>query len=277
VRRPLVSVVVANYNNYKFLYKSLKSVIYQTYCNIQLVIVDDGSTDLSKKIIRSFIDCHNKTHCIDFLDINVNEGSSIAKKKGIELVKGEFCCFLDSDDYLSENAIERLMNEMFMNQHLSLVYSNAYCIDSSGNVNGLLNYSRSGSDMLNDRVCFHLALWRMDFYNKLNEGLSIIYNIAHDIDLFMKLEEVGSVKYVDNPLYYYRKHDNNISIGFEKLGFSYAERIIARYEAQKRRGTIDLKQLGEELQGVFVKYKRKSEKISFKKYIHTRLKRMLFK
>jgi hypothetical protein len=71
----------------------------------------------------------------------------------------------------------------------------------------------------------------------------------------MKLEEVGTTVFIDEPLYYYRVHDRNISMGFDKSGNNYTERIISRWEAQKRRNVDNVKELGNELQSVFDKIK----------------------
>jgi hypothetical protein len=111
--------------------------------------------------------------------------------------------------------------------------------------------------MLSDKVGFHLAIWSMRYYRELREKFNARLQIAYDIDLYMKLEETGSTFFIDELLYYYRVHDKNISIGFNKLGNAYTERIICRWEAQKRRNVDDVKLLGDELQIVFEKIKRK--------------------
>ena len=139
--------------------------------------------------------------------------------------------------------------------NLSLVYTNATKIDSSNKLLGSLNYAKDGSDMLNDKVGFHLAIWSMKHYQELGDKFNARLQIAYDIDLYMKLEEVGPTAFIDEPLYYYRVHDRNISIGFDKLGNSYTERIISRWEAQKRRNIDDVKVLGNELQTIFEKLK----------------------
>jgi hypothetical protein len=150
--------------------------------------------------------------------------------------------------------MEKLINDA----SLSLVYTNATKIDASNTLLGPLDYAKDGFDMLNDKVGFHLAIWNMKYYQQLNDKFNARLQIAYDIDLYMKLEEVGNTYFIDEPLYYYRVHDRNISMGFDKWGNAYAERIISRWEAQRRRNVDNVKELGDELQSVFDKLKRQN-------------------
>jgi hypothetical protein len=130
----------------------------------------------------------------------------------------------------------------------------------NNNVLGILNFAKEGDSMLNGRVCFHLAIWKMETYNQLSEGFNSNYIFAHDIDLYMKLEEASGVFFINEPLYCYRIHNNNSSMGFSITGHSYAERIIARYEAQKRRELVDTSLIGADLQNLLVNIQRKAIK-----------------
>ncbi len=104
----LVSIVVPVYKVEKYVEKCIKSLLNQTYYNIQIIVIDDGSPDksgiicdkLSKKDARIEV-VHKK-----------NEGVSIARNTGIEIAKGEYICFVDSDDYVMPNYIENLVYSM---------------------------------------------------------------------------------------------------------------------------------------------------------------------
>jgi glycosyltransferase involved in cell wall biosynthesis len=276
-KEALISIIVANYNNGKYILQCLESILEQSYRNIQLIIVDDGSSDDSRELINSFIKGKSHDFLINSIYLDKNFGSGIAKERGLQLVKGEYCCFVDSDDYLDKHAFSKLIPFLDKNRSIALICSNAYKINSTGQNLGLLNYCRNGEDMLTERVCFHLAIWRMHHYNLLVEKFNSHFKIAHDIDLFMKLEEVGGVMIVNLPLYYYRLHGNNISLGFDRLGFAYAERLISRYEATKRRNKIDLHKSGYELQALLIKYTKKNKNISLRHLIKSRLKSYLLK
>ncbi len=252
-----LSVVIANYNNSSYLENCLDSILSSDYPYLQIVIVDDGSIDNSKLIIEARrIDLEKRCNgnlLIVYLDSNI--GSGRVKAHALELVTGNYCCFVDSDDYVHGSGFSLCMDKFKNDSKLSLVYTNAAKIDASNKLLGLLNYAKDGIDMLNDKVGFHLAIWSMNHYRELTDKFNARLQIAYDIDLYMKLEEVGTTAFIDEPLYYYRVHDRNISIGFDKWGNAYTERIISRWEAQKRRNVDNVKELGNELQSVFDKIK----------------------
>lgn len=269
---PCLSVVIANFNNGKFLNKCLDSIIYSNYLNLEVIIIDDGSTDNSKVNIESKrTDLQKRCNGnVNIIYLVTNVGSGRAKAQALNFVSGNYCCFVDSDDYVHKDAFSKCIIKFSSDYHLALVYTNAIKIDASNNKLGLLNYAKDGIDMLHDKVGFHLAVWSMEHYKKLKERFNAKLQIAYDIDLYMKLEEVGNTYFIDEPLYYYRVHDNNISIGFDKLGNAYAERVISRWEAQKRRNLDNIKFLGDELQSVFNKIKEQnlSKKNILKRVIH---------
>lgn len=99
----LVSIVIANYNYAEFLSESIRSAQQQTYSNIEIIYIDDGSTDNSLEIAREF-------------DITIlsqqNQGVCAARNNAVEFAKGKYILFLDADDILMPNAVEHLYNLM---------------------------------------------------------------------------------------------------------------------------------------------------------------------
>jgi glycosyltransferase involved in cell wall biosynthesis len=91
---PLVSIIIPCYNSERFIEEAINSAINQTYKNIEVIVINDCSTDKSLDIITSF---SSKIHIENFL---VNQGVQRARNRGIELAKGEYIKFLDSDDVL---------------------------------------------------------------------------------------------------------------------------------------------------------------------------------
>jgi glycosyltransferase involved in cell wall biosynthesis len=253
----LVSIIIANYNNESFIQQTINSVINQTYRDIETIIVDDCSTDNSCKIIESSLSNFKK---VKFLKLENNVGGGFAKEIGINESKGELICFLDSDDFLQPTAIEKVVNIHKKNDKLSLVYTGATKINKLNEELGLLGYSKDikNSTALESDGIFHLACWKSKFYNNLKDKFNPHFFIAYDIDLYYKLEEVGEVFFLDEPLYYYRIHANNISLDKSRLGYSIAEMIIAKYDAQKRRNSVDMKKLGLILNNYLLPRKRKT-------------------
>ncbi|MHA3083449.1 glycosyltransferase family 2 protein [Acinetobacter sp. ANC 5383] len=101
-----ITVVIPVYNTAPYLEKCLNSVVNQTYRNLQIIVVNDGSMDNSKAICQRFADMDTR---IEFID-KYNEGVSVARNIGIERAKGEWIYFLDSDDFVEFDALESLIN-----------------------------------------------------------------------------------------------------------------------------------------------------------------------
>lgn len=101
--RGLVSIVVPVYNTEKYLDRCISSIINQTYQYIEILLIDDGSTDKSGEICDLWMAKDSRIQVLH----KKNEGAGIARNYGIDHAKGEYICFFDSDDYISEDAIDK--------------------------------------------------------------------------------------------------------------------------------------------------------------------------
>ncbi len=112
----LVSIIIPIYNVEKYLNECLESVCAQTYREIEIILVNDGSTDNSISICEKFQKIDNRITIIN----KKNAGLSAARNSGLEIAKGEYIYFLDSDDYISPDAIELLVKTA-INQRLDII------------------------------------------------------------------------------------------------------------------------------------------------------------
>lgn len=103
-----ISVIVPVYNVEKYVKKCLESISNQTYKNIEIIIVNDGATDNSEKICREFVGNEDRAK----LYTKENGGLSSARNHGMQFVTGNYVLFIDSDDYISEEMIEELYNNI---------------------------------------------------------------------------------------------------------------------------------------------------------------------
>ena len=99
MNNPLVSIIIPCYNNEAFVKQAIESALQQTYTNVEIIVIDDGSTDGSLEIIRSF-----ENH-IQW-ETGSNQGAPKARNRGLELAQGEYIRFLDADDILFRNCLE---------------------------------------------------------------------------------------------------------------------------------------------------------------------------
>jgi glycosyltransferase involved in cell wall biosynthesis len=108
---PSVDVILPNYNKAEFLEESINSVIFQTYRNWHLYIVDDHSNDNSPKIINQFSDLKN----ITVITLRKNKGPSFCRNYAMRISKAKYIAFIDSDDSWSKNKLE--MQILFMEKN----------------------------------------------------------------------------------------------------------------------------------------------------------------
>ena len=127
--KPLISVVVPVFNVEKYLFRCISSILNQTYDNLEIILVDDGSTDSSSYICDEF--CKNDIR-IKALH-KANGGLSSARNLGIDASKGEYLAFVDSDDWISEDMIEHMVG--LMNAKKADIVSVSYTLTNDENQN----------------------------------------------------------------------------------------------------------------------------------------------
>ena len=130
---PLVSIIVPVYNHERFVEATIRSLIGQTYKNVELILVDDGSSDRSLTILRSLEqDCQSRfVRCIVFEQSN--SGIPAALNRGIVASRGSFLFWLASDDLAEPDAIATLLPELLQDDEIGLACGDAEFIDAQGN------------------------------------------------------------------------------------------------------------------------------------------------
>ncbi|MBR1799579.1 MAG: glycosyltransferase family 2 protein [Bacteroidales bacterium] len=230
---PLISILIANYNNAHYLPQALESIATQTYSNYEVVIVDDGSTDDSEQIYATLstdkfrvLHHEGKAHC----------GVAPTKHLAAQQAKGLLCGFLDPDDALLPNALCDTVATMLANPHASIVASR--CLMCNEHLVPVAQcrtpqLSTTGG-YLENREYFPLnfALFRKKSYDQCG-GIDTVLQAAIDSDMYFRLEEVGAIAYCESPTYLYRIHNKSITAAWDK-GFYW--NLIARHNACMRRG-----------------------------------------
>lgn len=105
---PKVSIIIPTYNSAKYIHDAIESVLNQTYQDFEIIVMDDGSIDNTKKVLRSYIESKKIRYFYQ-----KNKGPSAARNKGIREAKGEYIAFLGADDIWHKKKLEKSIN--FMN------------------------------------------------------------------------------------------------------------------------------------------------------------------
>lgn len=103
---PLISIIVPAYNVENYVAACLKTLIEQTYKNLEIIVINDGSTDNTLSIVNEFVSKDNRIKVIT----QPNGGPSVSRNKGIDIAKGEYIAFVDSDDWVDNDFVEKLYN-----------------------------------------------------------------------------------------------------------------------------------------------------------------------
>lgn len=206
----LVSVIINCYNGDKFLKKAVLSVLNQTYKNIELIFWDNVSTDNSACIIKSFKDKRIK-YFKSRKFTNLYEARNLAIKK----CEGKFVSFLDTDDWWAKEKIEKQINLFKTDNQIYLVYSNFYSYNEKKNkkflfFKGLLPEGYITQSLLNNYVIgLPTILIKKSVF--LKEKFESNYNIIGDFDFIIRISKKFKIKCIQEPLAYYRIHNDNYS------------------------------------------------------------------
>ena len=141
----LVSIIIPAYNVENYIEKCIESCVFQTYKNIEIIVVNDGSSDNTAIICEQMRQTYSNIVYIN----QDNQGVSVARNKALQICKGDYCLFLDSDDWLENDAIESLLSEQ-NNNNADLVISECFFVEMDKE--GILVKKQQGIGEVNEFV-----------------------------------------------------------------------------------------------------------------------------
>ncbi|MFJ8512851.1 glycosyltransferase family 2 protein [Lysinibacillus xylanilyticus] len=212
-----ISVIVPVFNKEQYLERTIKSVLNQTFNDFELLLIDDGSTDLSGEIISKYSNIDKRIKHFS----QTNSGVSITRNNGIELSKGRYITFLDSDDEYSPHFLEQMYKSI---DDKNICYSGYYNV--VGNEIKDSKFSFFTGDILLqylNHICFpntNCWLIKREYLDKYKIRFSHDMNWGEDLEFFSKvLLHDKNVRCVKKPLtIYYRDVEDSLSInGLDKI------------------------------------------------------------
>ena len=213
---PLISLVIPCYNSQHTLRKCLDSVIQQSYTNLEIILVDDGSTDDSSKIYEEF---QSKDERIKIYK-QENSGVSKARNKGVALTTGEYICFVDSDDWVETNYCSELY-DLLVTENADISIIEASYEDENGKV--VFNKPISGEMVFDGKRALALLLedeviqshpwgklYKAHFLNNINfpENLKCFEDYS---TLFKIFDKAVKVVKSNKKLHHYIQHEDSLS------------------------------------------------------------------
>lgn len=228
----LFSVIVAHYMNARYLPDLVRSMQAQTYTNWELIIVDDHSPENPLPWLEPFLLDARIIHTRH----DVNMGAAAAFRTAAGLSTGDVIGMLGADDALVPHALERMVRAHAEHPSASMANSACYRCDDSLRILGVYSHYRPlqpGEALIRDICIGSFATFKREAYLR-TQGFDPYFRRALDHDIYLKLDEVGTLVFVDEPLYLYRTNPNGISqFGNGILAAQYS--LMARYRAYRRR------------------------------------------
>ena len=209
---PLVSVYIVNHNYGDYLETAIESVLNQTLTSYEIILIDNGSTDSSRKVIENYYS-NKKIKIILQKNIGLNAANNVALK----LAKGKYIIRLDADDFFDKNAIEILVSKLEKDQNLGLVFSDYYTVDKTGNIIEMFRrHDFSEVELLDQPAHGACSMVRKEFLLAIN-GYDESYHCQDGWDLWVRFIKNFGVGNINLPLFYYRQHGKNLTKGKNKI------------------------------------------------------------
>ena len=209
---PLVSVIIPTYNYANFLSKAIESVLRQTYQNVEIVVVDDGSGDHTRQVVDSY-------DTVKYF-YQKNKGLSAARNTGIQHAKGNYLVFLDADDWLERDAIEKNYGAIKDKPQIAFVSGSYYFLRAATNT--LYNVSVTVTDhhyvhlLQSNYIGMHATVmfqrWVFDMF-RYDETLKA----CEDYDLYLNIARMHPVLHHQHFIATYYFHSSGLSHNYQSM------------------------------------------------------------
>lgn len=224
----LLSVLVAVYNGEQYIKECIESIINQTFTDLEIIVIDDASTDNTASIVKSI-----KDERIFIYTNEKNSGPFVSANTGLALAKGKYIARLDADDVSHRDRFEKQI-EFLEKTGYELVGSNLQIIDENGKktnqiINPETHEENVGNILFANSIAHSSVMFSRDFVNKIG-GYSTEFNKAQDYDLWLKIIAAGGRVYnLQDFLIDYRVHSQSITSMFRSKQEEIARHIIKKY------------------------------------------------
>lgn len=185
---PLVTVIIPIYNVEDYLDKCLESVVSQTYSNLEIVLINDGSTDGSNDIIKRWRKKDQRIVAI----YQKNQGLSAARNTGLNIAKGDWIAFVDSDDFVSENYIQEMIQAAVDNTADLVI-----CQINKTIGNSISSVTSSQKGIYNSQ-----EFWKLFFEKKSDDALVVAWNKLYSKEIFNNLRYKRGIINEDEQILY---------------------------------------------------------------------------
>jgi glycosyltransferase involved in cell wall biosynthesis len=228
--QPLVSVVIATYNMGQYLPQAVDSILQQTWKNLEVIVVDDGSTDNTPEVMLNY----STDSRINYIR-NQNQGQPKAKNCGIKNTKGDFIAFCDADDFWESDKLE-IQIPLFANPKVGVVYSEVSFIDEHNNAFTKEHHEIRHSGIVTNQMLIEnfVPFGTSVIRRKCIEQNGIFdeeFRMGIDWDLWLRYSLDWEFVYTPEKTYIYRVWAGQMSNNYRGR-YDHAKRILTKFVAQ---------------------------------------------
>lgn len=214
MKEPLVTVILPCYNGEKYIRLAIESILNQTYKNLEILVINDGSTDNSMSIIESYCAEDNR---IILISNHINLGLIKTLNLGIDLAKGHYISRMDADDISHHSRIQKQVSYLIENPEIDLIGCRAISIGTDGQI-----LSKKESQLYLEKTTIKIsslltqALFHGSILGKasvfINNKYSEEYKHSEDFELWNRIQSQGfAIENLNESLYYYRINPIGVS------------------------------------------------------------------
>lgn len=217
-RKPLVSIITPCYNMEKFVADFLDSILNQTYDNLEVIIIDDGSSDNTNQILQSYSDRFKTKEFVYKIINQPNSGQASALNKGLSIFEGKYFTWPDADDILHKESIEKRVSFLEDNKDYSFVRSNGAYFRDNLKFTGRISHGRNNSneiifdDLYMERTYNSSGCYMMskDLFEQCYPNKQIFAGLgSQNWQLQIPAASRSKCGYIDEDLYYVRVRNDS--------------------------------------------------------------------
>lgn len=242
MKEPKISVIVPVYKVEEYFERCVNSILKQTYKNLEIILVDDGSPDLCPAMCEEYAKKDSRVVVIH----TENRGVSAARNVGLDNSTGEYILFVDSDDYIVEEACEILLeniiahkadmvvfNHLFVNENYELLpekEQKKYIEDKC------LNRTQAWDELIKPHGGGYVAPWNKLYSRKIFNSLRFPIAKRHEDEYIIHhiINQCDKIICLSKPLYYYlQREDSFMAQSFNVINLDYGDALIDRYNLAK--------------------------------------------
>jgi glycosyltransferase involved in cell wall biosynthesis len=231
---PLISIIIPTYNRSHLIRETLDSILAQTYTNWECIVVDDGSTDATGKVISEYIKRDNRFHYHQRPAGN-RKGANACRNYGFESSNGDYVKWFDSDDVMLSNLLEKQILSFKKDVDVSVCKLIYYDFDKRISIKENVIFSKNLiEDYFTGKIAFYISgpIWKRSFLEKQEDLFDVSITNLDDWDFNIRmLYQEPSVVYLEEPLIQYRVHDTSLSHEINKLNF---KEIQSEFKAREK-------------------------------------------